>query len=136
MLDRTALRHADQGQPALLTFLQGMGRLRSNDINLQDETGRVLCTSPASPYKTGRDAPAWFARWVEPPQAVTTIPLPPLPSDSALTVYRAAQEGLANALRHGRATRLHLTLPRWIPTQLGTQLKAQLKTQATMACAG
>ena len=30
--------------------------------------------------------------------------------DAALTLYRAAQEGITNALRHGQATALHVRL--------------------------
>ena len=32
------------------------------------------------------------------------------PADAALTIYRAAQEGITNALRHGQATALHVRL--------------------------
>jgi two-component system sensor histidine kinase UhpB len=34
----------------------------------------------------------------------------PAPPDAALTLYRAAQEGITNALRHGQATALHVRL--------------------------
>jgi two-component system sensor histidine kinase UhpB len=53
--------------PALLTrFLQHLGRVRANNIQLQDATGMVLYTSPRSHYKEGRDAPDWFVRLVAP----------------------------------------------------------------------
>jgi two-component system sensor histidine kinase UhpB len=35
---------------------------------------------------------------------------PPLGPEAALTLYRAAQEGLTNALRHGQAQHVHLSL--------------------------
>lgn len=35
---------------------------------------------------------------------------PPLGPEAALTLYRAAQEGLTNALRHGQAQQVHLAL--------------------------
>ena len=40
MLNRTAWRYAAQGTPAMLAFLQGMGRVRSNDIQLFDASGQ------------------------------------------------------------------------------------------------
>jgi two-component system, NarL family, sensor histidine kinase UhpB len=76
MLNRTAWRYAAQGGPAILNFLQGMGRVRSNDITLLDREGQELYRSPPSPYKTGRDAPAWFAQLVSPPISTQVIDLP------------------------------------------------------------
>ncbi len=76
LLNRTAWRYAAQGMPALLGFLQSLGRIRSNDISLYDEQGAVLYTSPPSLYKAGRDAPDWFARLVLPPQSVQAIQFP------------------------------------------------------------
>ncbi len=52
--------YAAQGTPAMLAFLQGVGRIRSNEVTLFDAAGRELYRSPPSPYKAGRDAPDWF----------------------------------------------------------------------------
>lgn len=76
MLNRTASRYAAQGGPPILNFLQGMGRVRSNDITLLDREGQELYRSPPSLYKTGRDAPAWFAQLVSPPISTQVIDLP------------------------------------------------------------
>src|SRR5215470_2910673 len=60
LLNRTAWVYAAQGTPAMLGFLQGVGRIRSNDVTLFDAAGEELYRSPPSPYKAGRDAPGWF----------------------------------------------------------------------------
>ena len=39
LLDRTVWRYAAQGTPAMLSFLQGIGRVRSNDITLLRRAG-------------------------------------------------------------------------------------------------
>ena len=93
LLDRTVWRYAAQGQGALLAFLQGMGRVRSNDISLVDGAGRVLYTSPPSPYKAGRDAPAWFAELVQPPLSETAIAFP----DGQLLVRANASRAVLDA---------------------------------------
>jgi two-component system sensor histidine kinase UhpB len=93
LLDRTVWRYAAQGQAALLGFLQGMGRVRSNDISLLDGAGRVLYTSPPSPYKAGRDAPAWFTEIVQPPLAETAIAFP----DGQLLVRANASRAVLDA---------------------------------------
>jgi two-component system, NarL family, sensor histidine kinase UhpB len=69
LLNRTAWRYAAQGTPAMLAFLQGVGRIRSNDITL-------LYRSPPSPYKAGRDAPDWFEALISPPPSVQAIEFP------------------------------------------------------------
>ena len=76
LLNRTVWRYAAQGTPAMLAFLQGMGRVRSNDITLFDDAGNELYRSPPSPYKAGRDAPAWFDALIAPPPlgAVDRVP--------------------------------------------------------------
>jgi two-component system, NarL family, sensor histidine kinase UhpB len=76
LLDRTVWRYAAQGTPAMLGFLQGVGRVRSNDITLFDAQGQELYRSPPSPYKAGRDAPEWFERLVEPSPSVRAITFP------------------------------------------------------------
>ena len=40
LLNRTAWRYAAAGTPTMLGFLQGVGRVRSNDITLVDKCGR------------------------------------------------------------------------------------------------
>ncbi len=76
LLNRTVLRYAAQGTPTMLAFLQGMGRIRSNDIVLLDAQGQELYRSPPSPYKAGRDAPPWFEALMAPPPSVQAITLP------------------------------------------------------------
>jgi two-component system, NarL family, sensor histidine kinase UhpB len=76
MLNRMSFLYASQGTPAMLAFLQGVGRVRANEITLYDADGVELYRSPPSPYKAGRDAPAWFSALVSPPpsQQVHTFP--------------------------------------------------------------
>jgi two-component system sensor histidine kinase UhpB len=67
LLRRTTMFHQTQGTPGMLAFLRGLGRVRSTDITLVDGNLNELYRSPPSPYKAGRDAPAWFAALVTPP---------------------------------------------------------------------
>ena len=92
-LNRTVWRYAAQGTPAVLGFLQGMGRVRSNDITLLDKQGTVLYASPSSPYKPGRDAPDWFDALVAPAPAVQSLELP----DGKLTVQANASRAVLDA---------------------------------------
>jgi two-component system sensor histidine kinase UhpB len=73
LLNRTVGRYAAQGVPAVLAFLQGVGRIRSNDVTLLDSQGRELYRSPPSPYKAGRDAPPWFEALMAPAPSVQAI---------------------------------------------------------------
>lgn len=93
LLDRTVWRYAAQGTQAMLAFLQGMGRVRSNDITLLDSQGGVLYTSPPSPYKAGRDAPVWFEQLVSPPPAVQSIAFP----DGKLLISANASRAVLDA---------------------------------------
>ena len=93
LLDRTVWRYAAQGTPAMLGFLQGVGRVRSTDISLFDASGQALYTSPPSPYKAGRDAPPWFARLVQPPLAEQSIAFP----DGRLVVRANASRAVLDA---------------------------------------
>lgn len=76
LLQRNAWLYAAQGTPAILAYLQGIGRVRSNEIVLYDEQGRELYRSPPSPYKAGRDAPDWFERLIAPEPSVQSIEFP------------------------------------------------------------
>ena len=76
LLNRTVWRYAAQGPQAMLAFLQGMGRVRANDITLVDDQGAELYRSPPSPYKVGRDAPQWFDKLLAPPPEVQSIKFP------------------------------------------------------------
>src|SRR4051812_41914762 len=66
MLNRVVWSSAAQGPQVLLAYLRGMGRVRSNDIGVYDGQGALMYRSPASTYKPGRSAPAWFERLVAP----------------------------------------------------------------------
>jgi len=93
LLDRTAWRYAAQGTPAMLNFLQGIGRIRSNDVTLYDAQGNELYRSPPSPYKAGRDAPAWFEALISPPLSVQAIAFP----DGKLEVRANASRAAVDA---------------------------------------
>ena len=93
LLNRTVWRYASAGTPVMLGFLQGVGRVRSNDIALFDANGKELYASPPSPYKAGRDAPAWFDRLISPPQSVQAIDLP----DGRLVVRSNASRAVLDA---------------------------------------
>ncbi|MBC7735333.1 MAG: HAMP domain-containing protein [Bacteriovorax sp.] len=93
MLNRTAWRYAEMGTPAMLKFLQGIGRVRSNDITLLDSKGTELYRSPPSQYKAGRDAPAWFDALVAPLPSVQAISFP----DSQLVVRSNASRAVLDA---------------------------------------
>ena len=93
LLNRTAWRYAAQGTPAMRAFLQDVGRIRSNDITLFDAAGRQLYQSPPSPYKAGRDAPAWFAALMSPAPSVQAIDFP----DGKLVVQANASRAVLDA---------------------------------------
>ena len=76
MLNRTLWVYAAQGLPAMQAFLQGMGRVRANDIELLDESGERQYSSPPSVYKSGREAPAWFSALVAPLPSAQAIDFP------------------------------------------------------------
>jgi two-component system sensor histidine kinase UhpB len=93
LLHRTVWRYASAGTPVMLGFLQGVGRVRSNDITLVDAGGKELYRSPPSPYKPGRDAPDWFAALVSTPPSVQAIDLP----DGRLVVQSNASRAVLDA---------------------------------------
>jgi two-component system sensor histidine kinase UhpB len=64
------------GTQLVLQFLDQLGRVRANDIILRSATGAELYRSPASTWKAGRHAPAWFERMLTPNTARHIFPLP------------------------------------------------------------
>jgi two-component system sensor histidine kinase UhpB len=50
----------------LLPQLAAVGRLRANSLTVRDAAGAIRYRSPASPWKPGRAAPAWFSALIEP----------------------------------------------------------------------
>lgn len=76
LLNRVVWRQAAEGPNAMLAYLQGVGRVRSNDITLFDAAGELLYQSPPSPYKAGRDAPQWFAGLMAPPAVEQAFEFP------------------------------------------------------------
>lgn len=62
--------------PMLRAMFVRVGRVRANDIYLYDAEGHEVYRSPPSPYKAGREAPAWFAALVSPPPTVQFLEVP------------------------------------------------------------
>ena len=73
LLKHVAVVHAAEGSPSMLSFLKGIGRVRSNDIILTDAQGRMLYQSPPSRYKAGQEAPRWFGRMISPEPSSQTF---------------------------------------------------------------
>jgi two-component system sensor histidine kinase UhpB len=96
LLNRTAWVYAAQGTPAMLGFLQGVGRIRSNDVTLFDAGGGELYRSPPSPYKVGRDAPEWFVEVIAPRITEQAIDFP----DGKLVVRANASRAALDAWDH------------------------------------
>ena len=75
VLTRVSFVYRQGGIDGMIGFLHQLGRVRANDITLHDDSGKLLYESPLSPYKAGRDAPAWFDDLVSPPIEPRIIPL-------------------------------------------------------------
>jgi two-component system sensor histidine kinase UhpB len=58
--------YEESGVRGMLNFLHQLGRVRANDVTLYDPAGELMYSSPASVYKIGRSAPAWYAGLVAP----------------------------------------------------------------------
>jgi two-component system sensor histidine kinase UhpB len=80
--------YAKTSQPIVLESLERLGRVRSTEITLRDDAGHEVYHSPPSPYKAGRNAPAWYAALVSPP-----------PMQSELRFYDTVLTIEANASR-------------------------------------
>ncbi len=93
LLNRTVWLQAAQGNAAMLSYLHGLGRVRANDITLYDGAGQQLYRSPPSPYKSGRDAPGWFAALISPPHSEQSIAFP----DGRLVIRADASRAAVDA---------------------------------------
>ena len=58
--------YAKTSTPIVLEQLERLGRVRSTEITLRDDAGDQVYHSPPSPYKPGRNAPAWYSALVAP----------------------------------------------------------------------
>ncbi len=67
LLTRVSRAYQAAGLQGMTHFLEQLGRVRANDVFLYDPSGQLVYSSPASTYKSGRDAPDWYARLVSPP---------------------------------------------------------------------
>ena len=77
LLGRLAYIYSSVGGPQMvLPFLQQVGHIRANDLVLRNSDGHVLYRSPPPTYKSGREAPLWFARLMSPAPAKYTFSLP------------------------------------------------------------
>ena len=76
VLSQVEVTSRDGGLSAMTLFLEGLGRIRGNEIELFGEDGALLYRSPPPRYKAGRDAPQWYARLVAPPLKTREIALP------------------------------------------------------------
>ncbi|WP_116809041.1 ATP-binding protein [Steroidobacter cummioxidans] len=70
LLTRILITYDQPDNDTLLTFLQHLGRVRAHEITVRAMDGRVIYKSPPSPYKAGRDAPAWYSALILPPTPV------------------------------------------------------------------
>jgi two-component system sensor histidine kinase UhpB len=59
----------------LVAIVRGLGRVRAQEISVIAPDGSLAYTSPPSPYKAGRDAPAWFARLLAPATTAWEVPV-------------------------------------------------------------
>jgi two-component system sensor histidine kinase UhpB len=82
--------YAQATTPIVLESLERLGRVRSNEIMLRDDAGNEVYHSPPSPYKQGRNAPAWYAALVAPEPQTSTMRF----YDSTLTVESNASRAV------------------------------------------
>lgn len=76
LLSRVMWAYGSGGLEGMTEFLERVGRIRANEVELYDDQGRLLYRSPPTSYKAGREAPQWYARIVSPPLAPKDISLP------------------------------------------------------------
>ena len=82
--------YAQTSTPVVLQQLERLGRVRSNEITLRDDSGREVYHSPPATYKQGRDAPAWYSALVSPPPMKSELRF----YDSTLTIEANASRAV------------------------------------------
>ncbi len=75
LLGRIGSMYTNKNSPELVEFLRETGRVRAQEISLHSLDGDLLYQSPPSVYKTGRNAPQWYAALIAPPESVRVIEL-------------------------------------------------------------
>ena len=76
LLGQLASVYSTVGGPNLvLQFLQQLGRVRANEVTLWSPAGELLYRSPQATYKSGREAPVWFAHLLAPQVPKVIFPL-------------------------------------------------------------
>ncbi len=65
--------HSDSQLQVMLSFLNSVGRVRSNEIRCYNSLGDLVYVSPPSPYKAGRYAPQWFSDLVSPKEPLVFL---------------------------------------------------------------
>lgn len=84
---------ASDSSADMVAFLQNLGRVRANDISFTATNGGELYRSPPSPYKAGRDAPAWFTRLIAPEPVSQVVDFP----DGRLEIRANASRAVLDA---------------------------------------
>ena len=82
--------YAQTSTPIVLEQLERLGRIRSNEITLRDDTGKEVYHSPPATYKQGRDAPGWYSALVSPPPMKSEMRF----YDSTLTIEANASRAV------------------------------------------
>jgi len=76
LLSRMQWIYGNSGLEGTAGFLNQLGRIRANDVELRDDEGTLVYKSPPPLYKAGRMAPDWYSALVSPPLEPKTIILP------------------------------------------------------------
>lgn len=76
LLSRMQWIYGNSGLTGMAEFLQQVGRIRANEVELRDDKNTLIYSSPPSVYKSGRMAPEWYSRIVASPLAPKEISLP------------------------------------------------------------
>ena len=67
LLSRMQWVYGSSGLAGMADFLNQVGRIRANEVELRDDQNKLIFNSPPSAYKVGRQAPDWYTSIVSPP---------------------------------------------------------------------